>query len=258
MNSQPLDQRQPPRRRLAADAGASRHARFGKLSLLAVAIGGLAACASETRGQHCAPITEAFLGRIEVRHTPAGGDSNRAGGERVSFDVNVEFCKSGGRRKSHYQIYLLAYRSQHARRVPAAAPSPLIDEKIVRVLKTDVCRNQAGETRLSRYEFKFSIDEQELARQLIDFGALKDRVDDEGRPVGPFDDSIRLAVFVPWLADKEHATLPGLPEDRHECNYTATRALLFQVLPISLHPRRTPVAGAAPPRDRFEIDLRGA
>lgn len=36
---------------------------------------------------------------------------------------------------------------------------------------------------------------------------------------------------MPWLEDVKYSVLPGLPENRHECDYHNTRALVFQELP---------------------------
>ena len=77
----------------------------------------------------------------------------------------------------------------------------------------------------------------ELARKVIDLGHLTDKDREAPGGWGYFKDRFRLAVFVPFLEDRTYSVLDSLPKDKHECNYTRRRALLFQQLPyaFSIH-----------------------
>ena len=169
--------------------------------------------------QHCAPIVESYLSQISVKHDA----------KDQALDLKLEYCKTGGRPMPKYQIYLLAYLEKNEHGVPAHPPADLIDKQVVRVLHTQVVERSEDGT----YEFKLRLNMNELAKKIIDLGHLTEKDSETPGGWGYFEDNFRLAVFVPFLADRTYSVLSGLPEDRHECNYTKARSLLFQPLPYS-------------------------
>jgi hypothetical protein len=171
------------------------------------------------KAQHCAPIMESYLSRISIKHDA----------KDQALDLKVEYSKTGGRQKPKYQIYLLAYLEKNEPRVPAPLPADLIDKQFVRVLHTQaVERNKDG-----AYEFDLRLNMHELAEKIIELGSLTEKDREDRRSTGYYKDNFRLAVFVPFLEDRTYSVLDSLPKDKHECNYTQERALLFQPLPYS-------------------------
>lgn len=169
--------------------------------------------------QHCPPIVESFLSQISVRH-----DS-----QDQALDLKLEYSKTGGQPKPAYQIYLLAYFEKNEHRVPAPPPADLIDKQAMRVVHTGaIKRNKNG-----RYELELRLDMNELAKKIIELGGLTEKDRENPGGWGYLKDNFRLAVFIPFLEDRTYSVLDGLPEDKHECNYTRERALLFQPLPYS-------------------------
>ena len=167
--------------------------------------------------QHCAPIVESYLSEISVKHVDE------------SVAVRVEYTKNGGQPKARYQAYLLAYLEKNRAEVPAALPKPVINQDVAVILHTQLIeRNQKG-----LYDMVVRLNRDELARKMIKQGRLtnQDRTNYGGW--GQYNDKIRLAVFIPFLEDQQYSNLKGLPEDKHECNYSGERALLFQELPYS-------------------------
>lgn len=178
--------------------------------LSAIAVG-------SARAQHCAPIVESYLGLVAVKHSPDG----------IVFQA--EYAKTGGRAKSKYQAYLIAYFERDRNQVPAEAPKPLLDTPAAIVLQTQLIQKDAQ----GRYPMEFKFEDDELAQKMIEHGKLT--VDDQADygGWGEYRDRIRTAIFIPFLEDEEYSTLKGLPADKHECNYPMQRALLFQELPYS-------------------------
>jgi hypothetical protein len=175
--------------------------------------------AAPARAQHCAPIVESFLSQISIAHD----STNQA------LDLKMKYSKTGGQAKAKYQIYLLAYLEKNESRVPAPLPADLIDKQVVRVLHTEaVKRSKDGS-----YDFELRLNMNDLAKKIIGLGHLTEKDREAPGGWGSFKDNFRLAVFVPFLEDSTYSVLDGLPEDRHECNYTRERALLFQPLPYS-------------------------
>ena len=167
------------------------------------------------RAQHCAPITQSYLSEISVKHVG------------TSVKVRVEYTKQGGQLKQAYQGYLLAYMDRHDPKLPPLEPEPLIDKSFMLPLHTQLMKRNAD----GRYEMEVTLDPNDFARRIIKHAGLTDGNQVDSGGWGSYDQSVRLAVFVPFLEDREHSTLEGLPEDRHECNYADERALVYQTLP---------------------------
>jgi hypothetical protein len=180
---------------------------------------GIVVTVSLAKAQHCAPIVESYLSQISVTH-----DS-----KDQAIDVKIRYSKSGGRPMLKYQIYLLAYLEKNEHRVPAPPPADLIDKQTTRVLHTKA----VAPTKDGTYDFDVRLNMNELAKKIIDLGHLTDKDREAPGGWGRFKDTFRLAVFVPFLEDSTYSVLESLPKDKHECNYTGARALLFQPLPYS-------------------------
>jgi hypothetical protein len=191
--------------------------------------------------QHCAPIVESYLSEISVKHADE------------SIAVRVEYTKNGGQPKARYQAYLLAYIEKNSAKVPSASPNPVINQEVVVILHTQLIeRNQRG-----RYDMEVRLNRDELAKKMIKHGQLteKDRTNYGGW--GQYKDKIRIAVFIPFLEDQQYSNLKGLPEDKHECNYSGERALLFQELPYSFSIHFGIVQAVRLEEGRFHIEING-
>jgi hypothetical protein len=203
---------------------------FLRLAFLVI---GLAAVTEGAQAQHCAGITESYLSEISVKHV------------KDSLKIKCEYYKQGGRTKEAYQAYLLAYLDEHANKINQSSGEEFFDPEFVEVLHTQVITRDAEDG----YKLEFAISNEDFAKMLI----KKKPIGDKRRSTGGgfYLDNVRLAVFIPFLEDKKYALLKGLPEDRHECNYSGVKALLFQPLPSSLS-IFIPVSG------KYHIDLRAA
>lgn len=171
--------------------------------------------------------------------------------KRQALDLKLEYAKTGGQRKPKYQVYFLAYLAKDEERVLAPGRANLIDKQFVRILHTQIVeRNQDG-----RYPFALQLNVNDLAKQIIELGRLtaKDQQDFGGWR--RFKEPFHLAVFVPFLEDRVHSTLAGLPADRHECNYSDERALLFQPLPYTFSIHFGIVQGMELPEGTYSIQL---
>ncbi len=169
--------------------------------------------------QHCPPIVESYLSQVSIKHDA----------KDQALDLTLEHAKTGGQPKPKYQVYLLAYLEKNAHRVPAPLPADLLDKQVVRVLHTQaVARNDRG-----TYECQWCLNMNELAKSIIELGRFTEKDRESPGGWGSFKDKFRLAVFIPFLEDRTYSVLGGLPENKHECNYTRERALLFQPLPYS-------------------------
>ena len=182
---------------------------------------------SSLRAQHCAPLYQTYLSEVSMRIVRA---------ERPADDklrIHVQYAKEGGQDPAAYQGYLIAYLDRNAAKVPAPAPAEVLDPTAMVVLHTQLMkrREQANSPGPQTYDLDFEISCEQLVQKLVEHGKLgaADRDDVNGWLC--YRDQIRFALFVPWLEDKEYSVLRGLPEDRHECNYLRSRALLFQELP---------------------------
>ncbi len=181
-------------------------------------------CAVEGGAQHCAGITESYLSLVSLKQ------------KDESIQVAVEYQKQGGRQKEAYQAYLLAYLAKRAGRIPLEAPQDTIDTSEMVILHTQLIkRSEEG-----NYDMKFKTSSKEFVKSLVTHGLLTEPTDRVAAAAGFYDsdDKIRLAIFIPFLEDEKYSVLEGLPEDRHECNYSNERALLFQPLPYLLTVRR--------------------
>ncbi len=192
----------------------------------------LLGCCRAALAQHCAPIMESYLSELSVK------------ADEKAFKLRGEYRKLGGQNKDKYQIYFLAYLDRDADKVPAAPPAAPPDEKKkpeytaptlvldpaqVLILHTQLIeRNKEG-----GYPFEYQIELRELADRLLKQDLIiKEGLSKSDKP-GTFRGTLRVAVFIPFLEDTKFATLPGLPEDKHECNYTSAPALLYQQLPYT-------------------------
>ena len=180
--------------------------------------------------QHCAPIGESYLSELSVK------------ADEKDIKIRGEYRKRGGQDKMKYQLYVLAYLDRDADKVPAPAPaaSPddkkktehmgptlLLDPAHVLILHTQLIERNKDEG----YPFEYKIDLRELAERFLKQDLIvKEELSKSDKP-GSFRGRLRVAVFIPFLDDTKHATLPGLPEDKHECNYSNAPALLYQQLP---------------------------
>jgi hypothetical protein len=192
-------------------------------ALLAAAV--LLASSGPARAQHCAPLYETWLSDVSLEHV------------EHSLRIHVRFAKEGGAGpKDAYQGYLVAYLARDEAKVPAPPPGDVLDPKVALVLHTQVMRR--NEKRDARGPWTWDLDctikDEELVDKLIALGNLGEK-DREARDLWfYYKDRIRLAVFVPFLEDEKYSVLEGLPKERHECNYEADRALVFQALPYGL------------------------
>jgi hypothetical protein len=176
---------------------------------------------SHAHGQHCAPILESYLESISLTTHDA------------ALHWKLAYRKSGGRNKQRYQGYLLGYLDRDADTIPATQADVFIDPDKVVVLHTAMMeRGQDGAFRLEH-----EIDFDAFAEKIVSHFHLSEA--DRYR-IGGWDEyrnEVRIALFIPFLEDTKYSTLGGLPEDKHECNYSVARALLFQALPYSLEIR---------------------
>lgn len=170
--------------------------------------------AVEVRGQHCPPIVESYLSTTRFIRTDDG------------LELKLRYIKTGGLRKAAYQAYVLAYSQKNQAKVFELTPQEAISQKLVTVVHTQVAkRNNDGE-----YEIEFALNTQKFVDRMLKENQLAvDSVLDIGGWKS-FEHPIRLAVFIPFLADEEYSRLPGLPDDKHECNYGQRSALLYDTL----------------------------
>lgn len=189
------------------------------------------------RAQHCAPIDESYLAKVELRH------------EQGSLHLRAEYAKSGGQIKDAYQAYVCAYLDRDAALVPAPAPKALLETDKVLVLDTQIIRRNERGT----YDLDFVIPEDELAKKVIAHAKLGDADRSAPGGWGSYVPRIQIAVFVPFLEDAKYSVLEGLPKDKHECNYENARALLFQTLPYRLRIHYGIVRATSLPESTFRV-----
>lgn len=168
--------------------------------------------------QHCAPISESYLGGIRLSRNDEG------------LVLDLQYCKTGGSSKAAYQAYLLAYSDVNSQQLSQLTPQQALERKLVTIIGTQVTKlDERG-----RYPFVWELKTEQLVEELRAAGVISaERVDDVGGWKN-YKDQIRLAIFIPFLEDRTYSTLEGLPEDRHECNYADEAALLFERLPYEL------------------------
>lgn len=197
-----------------------------RFSLLLVVA--LTACelAQDCYGQHCPPIGSSYLSEISLKSHKQG-----------ELTLRVEHIKTGGRLKESYQFYLLAYLAKDSKTLPTPPEEgqksrygdEMFTEATSVVLDTSVVKRTAD----GYYKYSVTKNSAELAEELKSKLLEKSKKTVDGG-WGRFEDRIRLAIFVPFLEDERYANLEGLPENRHECNYSGDRALVWQELPYNL------------------------
>ncbi len=177
----------------------------------------LFALTATASAQHCPPIRQSFLSEMSMKWV---GDT---------LDLRAEYTK-GGVPKAAYQAYVVAYLEKDRKLVPGAKGKDILNPKMALVLNTTLIkRNKHG-----TYDLHYSISDKELIKRVIEHRKLGAAHRTKSTNWYVYKDRIRIAVFIPFLEDKKYATIEGLPEDRHECNYAGERALLFQTLPNCL------------------------
>lgn len=179
------------------------------------------------RAQHCAPLYQTYLSEVSMRVE----ESEKPADDMLR--IHVQYAKDGGQMPAAYQGYLIGYLDRNAGKVPAPAPAELLDPTAMVVLHTQLVKRREKDNTPGphTYDLDFEIRCKELVEKLVEHGKLgaADRRDMNGWH--HYKDQIRFALFVPWLEDEKYSVLPGLPADRHECNYQHARALVFQELP---------------------------
>jgi hypothetical protein len=168
--------------------------------------------------QHCAPIVESYLSTIDITRSEEG------------LNLSLKYSKTGGRTKSTYQAYILAYSDKNRAKVLELTAQEAIAEKLVTVLHTQAAKqNEEG-----NYEIEFKLNTQNFVERLLKEKQISlDSVTDTGGWKS-FDSPIRLALFIPFLDDKQFSRIDGLPEDKHECNYGNKSALFYDSLSTQL------------------------
>lgn len=168
----------------------------------------------QLQAQHCAPIVESYLSGTRIQRTEDG------------INLSFHYTKTGGQMKSAYQAYLLAYPGKFYDAIEQASPQKALADKHALILQTVLAkRNESGE-----YEFAFQLTTKTFVQQLLDANLISHNEVDDFGGWKRFAEPIRLAVFIPFLEDKEYSTLAKLPAEKHECNYSAAPALLFESL----------------------------
>jgi hypothetical protein len=196
------------------------------------------AVGSDAVAQHCAPITESYLSRTTIEHVPDG------------IALEATYSKTGGQRKEAYQAYLLAYAESKSKDLSELSPGQAIASNLVSVLDTQlVTRNAAGS-----YPTKWHLDTQRLVAKLLESDQISETRKFNER-AGIFIEPFRLAIFIPFLEDKQYSVIEGLPKDKHECNYTRQPALLFESIPTRLSIRFLVELPIERKQFRYSIDL---
>jgi len=172
-------------------------------------------------GQHCAPIIESWLSNITVNH------------ENKNLNIELEYSKHGGQQKKAYQIYLIAYLEKDEKKVLNESLNNLRNDSLSVILKTGIISRTENGT----YHFSYGIDVNKIVQVLKHAKLLKENEKEVYGGYGSYKNKFKLIVFIPFLEDKKYSTLKKLPKDKHECNYTKAKSLLFQALPyvFSVH-----------------------
>jgi hypothetical protein len=179
-----------------------------------------------TVAQHCPPILESYLSSVIAKRSKDG----------VAFTFS--YAKSGGQPKAAYQSYILVYADADAGKISELTPQKAIADGIATVLHTQIAKgNNEG-----NYEFECKLDVESFVSGMQKSGKLSK---DKAKNFGSWKryPTLRLAVFIPFLDDKEYSVLKELPDDRHECNYNGDAALLFQPLTQQLTVRKYEKSG---------------
>jgi hypothetical protein len=182
------------------------------------------------RAQHCAPILDSYLSSVSLDRTAED-----------QFELSIRYHKSGGKAMTAYQIYLVAFRARDVAKfpVPLEGANPrvlgetLIDPSCTVILDTKLIRRDDE----GKYTYEYSVDSEKLAEKMVKSLFKEEGETQDLKRWQPIGDPIRLAVFVPFLADRKYSNDAAFPQDddaRHECNYGNWRALLIQELPFEL------------------------
>lgn len=211
------------------------------LRLVLVLLLALLLDADGARAQHCAPIVESYLSAANITHTRQG----------IAF--RLQYSKTGGQPKPAYQAYWLAYRDSSSKKLSEATPQQAIANKLVTIVHTQLAeRSDSGV-----YEMVWELETKEFVEAMLMANQLSvSRTNDAGGWKS-FSDEIRIAVFIPFLEDEQYSTLGGLPEDRHECNYRADAALLFETIPARLTVAFGIVQAVRLTEGEYHIELNG-
>lgn len=192
--------------------------------------------------QHCAPIIESWLSKISVTHS------------LTNLNIELEYSKNGGIAKKAYQIYLIAYPENDEKKILHESLTDLQNDSLSVILKTDIISRSDNEI----YPFNFSMDVNKLVQLLISEKLLIESNKEAYGGYGRFKDRFKMIVFIPFLADKKYSTLEKLPKDKHECNYTMAKSLLYQPLPYSFSIHFGIMQGRNLGKDNYYIQINGS
>ncbi len=189
--------------------------------------------------QHCPPLSETYLSSVKLKHSKQG------------VDLEAVYSKVGGQSKQAYQAYLLAFSDSNAKRIAEMTAQQAITEKLAIVVETILIkRDKNGD-----YPARWQLNTEKFVESLLKENLIaKERVDDAGGWKS-FSDEIHLAVFIPFLEDKQYSQIEGLPTDKHECNYANESALLFESISTSLSINFGIVQAVRLPEESYYIQL---
>jgi hypothetical protein len=178
--------------------------------------------ASSVAAQHCAPITKTALNEVSVIRIDS------------SLKIQFEFVKNGGQIKDAYQVYLLAYLKKDKNDVFEEEQKAsfrkkqlvnIYNQNTTIILKKDIIKQAVRYDKAAEgtiYGFSGTIKIIEIAKKVVKHGNFMK----ENNYWGEF----KIAVFIPFLDDKEHSVDQRLPKDTHECNYQGRSFLILQEL----------------------------
>lgn len=189
--------------------------------------------------QHCPPLSETYLSSVKLKHSKEG------------IDLDVVYSKVGGQIKPAYQAYLLAFTESNARRIAELTAQQAIREKLAVVVDTTLIKRAESGDYPVRWQLNTTKFVESLQKEKL---ISKERVDDAGGWMS-FSDEIHLAVFIPFLEDKQYSKIEGLPADKHECNYANESALLFESISTSLSINFGIVQAVRLPEESYYIQL---
>ena len=156
---------------------------------------------------------------------------------KEGLSIKVGYSKTGGRAKESYQAYVLAFSEKNFTKIEKLTPQQAIENGLATIVHTQIAAftaapdappaiqqvDESGEYRLA-----YELNTEQFVEKMIAAKQIEKTSDIGGWQ--RFDDKLRLAIFIPFLDDKKYSVLDGLPNDKHECNYSGESALLFQKL----------------------------
>jgi hypothetical protein len=145
------------------------------------------ALSQSVRAQHCPPIWQSFLSEVSVKSVQS------------SLGVRVEYTKDGGSAKDAYQAYVISYLEKDAKQVPTPKGKDVLNPKAALVLHTQVIKPNAQGT----YDLDYAIPKEVRVNRVIKHMGLGGRVRENQRSWPPWQEQIRIAVFIPMLDDKK-------------------------------------------------------